>query len=152
MNNFCQRVVERLKIAGLATSFSIQGCSLEEINALEKFFGVLFPESYRSFLTCVGKQAGKLFTGTDCFYIDLQTLRSVAEALLKENEEDFILPQEAFVFSMHQGYEFLFFLTSMGDDPPVFQYVEGQGPPQIQWPSFTDFLWGSIEQHVVPSA
>lgn len=152
MNNLCQKVTERLDITGLANKFSVRGCSAKEIGALEKFFGVQFPESYKNFLACIGKQGGELFMGTDCFYDDLRNLRSAAESLLKENEENFTLPQDSFVFSMHQGYEFMFFPTNAGEDPPIFQYVEGQGPPQKQWLSFTDFLWESIEQHAKQKA
>ena len=120
---------------------------MEEVDSLEKFFGVQLPKTYKSFLTCIGKQSGKLFIGTNCFYDDLLGLRTAAESLLKENEESFILPEDSFVFSMHQGYEFMFFLTKAGEDPPIFQYVEGQGSPQIAGSCFTNFLWESIEQH-----
>jgi SMI1-KNR4 cell-wall len=75
-------------------------------------------------------------------------LQEEAVALLNYNNEDFILPTDAFVFSMHQGYEFKYFKTSEGDDPPVYQYVEGNGhPPVMVWNSFSSYLTYCIAQH-----
>ena len=148
MENFFQNVEKQLKRAGIATSSTIRGCTAKEIETLEKQSGVKLPESYKGFLARFGKQAGQFFTGEDCFYDRLRNLRADAEFLLKENNEPFTLPQDIFVFSMHQGYEFLFFSTNAGDNPPVAQYVEGQGPPQIVWSKFTDFLIDAINQHV----
>jgi hypothetical protein len=34
------------------------------------------------------------------------------------------MPPDAFVFWMHQGYQFCFFRTSDGDDPPVYYYLQ----------------------------
>jgi hypothetical protein len=48
---------------------------------------------------------------------------------------------------MHQGYEFDYFIASEGGDPPVYQYVEGNGRPLRVWNSFSDFLRKSIGSH-----
>lgn len=37
-----------------------------------------------------------------------------------------ILPADAFVFLMHQGYQFSFFALAKGDDPAVSSYLEGR--------------------------
>lgn len=71
-------------------------------------------------------------------------LKEEAINLLKENNENFVLPNNAFVFLMHQGYEFCYFIFSDGTDPPVYQYVEGNGPPVLTWSSFSEFLRSSI--------
>jgi len=52
-----------------------------------------------------------------------------------------------FVFGMHQGYEAVYFDTEAGDDPPVYQYVQCQGPPEIVWPSFTTYLRDVASQY-----
>jgi hypothetical protein len=67
--------------------------------------------------------------------------------MLEENNEDFTLPPDAFVFSMYQGYEFKYFLLSDGDDPPVYQYVQNHGLPVMCWESFTAFLVEAINDH-----
>ena len=66
---------------------------------------------------------------------------------MRENEEGVELSKEDFVFSMHQGYEFTYFKLSEGDDPPVYQYVEGNGSPVLTWNSFSDFLRDSLNQY-----
>src|SRR5438034_575581 len=119
---FFESVVERLKSAGLAPFGSIRGCSESEVTQLENHFGVHLPQTYRDFLKYFGKQAGRLFEGTDCFYEQLWNLRFWAEELLQADAQHFILSRDSFVFSMHQGYEFLYIQTEVGDDPPVFQY------------------------------
>ncbi len=81
------------------------------------------------------------------FLSAINGLKEEAENLLEENGEDFVLPDGVFVFLMHQGYEFDFFSTKEGDDPPVYQYVEGNGSPVLTWKSFSAFLKNSIELH-----
>jgi hypothetical protein len=51
--------------------------------------------------------------------------------LLLENHQP-PLPNKAFVFFMHQGYQFMYFIAdSSSDDPPVFYYLEGE-PTTVQ--------------------
>jgi hypothetical protein len=130
---------------GLATIDQIKGCSEEEIIQLEGLVGDRLPDKYRNFLLASGHQAGKLFQGTSIFFHDLKDLKREAENLLLENNESYTLPENSFVFSMHQGYEFKFFLLSDGDDPPIYQYVEGSGKPEVSWQSFRSFLIEEIE-------
>ncbi|MDK2127018.1 SMI1/KNR4 family protein [Parachitinimonas caeni] len=140
-------LISSLIDAQLCKQGEAKGCSQEEIAALEQSTGLSFPLQYREFLLAIGKRAGRLFQGTDIFLPAISGLKDEAINLLEENEEDFNLPKEAFVFSMHQGYEFNYFNTSEGDDPPVYQYVEGNGPPVLTWNSFSEFLNDSITLH-----
>lgn len=56
----------------------------------------------------------------------LPDLREIAEQLLQENNQP-PLPAQAFVFLMHQGYQFLYFVADgKNDDPPVYGYLEGE--------------------------
>jgi hypothetical protein len=57
----------------------------------------------------MGHGAGKFLRGTDAFCGTLFALRQAAEELLEENGINYRLPTNVFVFSMHQGYEFLYF-------------------------------------------
>lgn len=64
----------------------------------------------------------------------------------------FTLPADAFVFSMHQGYEFNFFVICEGNDPPVYKYVEGGGPPVLVWDSFSACsLWILMREMTLPT-
>lgn len=142
-----EALISSLIDAQICKRGEVKGCSLEEVALLERSAGLSLPLQYREFLLGVGKGAGKFFHGTDIFLPALNGLKEEAVNLLKENEEDFSLPKDAFVFSMHQGYEFSYFNTSEGDDPPVYQYVEGNGPPVLTWKSFSEFLNDSIALH-----
>lgn len=128
----------------IATVEEIQGCNENEIKELEKEIGHSFPTMYRTLLLEVGHCAGLLFQGTDIFFGSLKRLTEEANELLEENQESFKLPEDAFVFSMHQGYEFNYFRFSEGENPPVYQYIEGEGDPKIAWDSFSRFLSDGI--------
>lgn len=142
-----EELIDELLRTGLATKRDIQGCADEEIASLEAAYGAL-PNAYLKFLLELGNGAGEFMQGTDVFYRSLRGLKEDAIELLKENEEEFDFPEDAFVFSMHQGYEFLYFRLSDGDDPGIYQYVEGQGTPQKVWSSFTEFIHDALMLHV----
>lgn len=142
-----KEIVSLLSENKIANDNEIQGFTASEVEQCEQALGSKLPNQYREFLLAIGHDAGLLFQGTDILFRnvdDLLELRKEAEDLLAENEETFILPTDAFVFSMHQGYEFNFFVISEGNDPPVYQYVEGDGPPVLVWDSFSAFLRKSI--------
>ncbi|WP_458122146.1 SMI1/KNR4 family protein [Paenibacillus sp. Z6-24] len=142
-----KEIVSLLSEYKIANDNEIQGFTASEVEQCEQVLGSKLPNQYREFLLAIGHDAGLLFQGTDILFRnvdDLLELRKEAEDLLAENEETYILPTDAFVFSMHQGYEFSFFVISEGNDPPVYQYVEGDGPPVLVWDSFSAFLRKSI--------
>lgn len=142
-----KEIVNLLTEYNIANVKEIQGFSASEVEACEQALNSKLPSQYREFLLAMGHDAGLLFQGTDILFqhVDqLLELRKEAEDLLAENKETFALPKDAFVFSMHQGYEFNFFVLSEGNAPPVYQYVEGEGPPVLVWDSFSTFLSKSI--------
>lgn len=49
---------------------------------------------------------------------------------------------------MHQGYEILYF-QPISDDPPIFQFFEGESSITQPWESFSEFLKESIENHII---
>ncbi|UOF16273.1 SMI1/KNR4 family protein [Lysobacter capsici] len=132
----------------ICTPLQIRGCSSTEVSALEKRIGYALPDSYREFLLAMGWGAGDFLRGTDIFYPHLESLRGEAEALLKENSTKLPSPDESFIFSMHQGYEFNFFVVNGHNDPPIWQYIEGDTSPQITWISFDSFIIKCISDHL----
>jgi len=142
-----KEIVSLLREYKIASDNEIRGFTELEVGQCEQSIGSPFPDQYREFLLAIGHDAGFLFQGTDILFRNVENLielRKEAENLLEENGEAFILPFDAFVFSMHQGYEFNYFVLSEGNDPPVYQYVEGDGPPVLVWDSFSAFLRNSI--------
>ena len=71
---------------------------------------------------------------------DLPELRSGAEELLAECGHPFELPKNAFVFAMHQGYQFMYFLVGESDDPEVMYYFEYKPAAVLHSPKFTDLI------------
>lgn len=83
------------------------------------------------------------------FLHDLSGLNEAATGLLQENDKNYKLPSDAFVFYMHQGYQFMFFRLSEGDDPPVYFFGEGEGldKPKLLYDHFSSFLMAEIDGH-----
>jgi hypothetical protein len=94
----------------------------------------------------MGHGAGKFLRGSRCWGKFLKELNADAVSLLKEDESVFSLPKDAFVFWMHQGYQFLFFSHSDGDDPPIHWYLK----PRLvkrRYPSLSAFLTQELTAH-----
>lgn len=140
-------IVKALIRKGIAKRDDIRGCSEEEVAELEKFFNIHLPSEYRRFLLTMGHSAGKFLVGTDVFYQHLVDLKTWAKDLLIENNVNFQLSEDAFVFSMHQGYTFLYFNLSEGDDPPVYMYLEGNEHPQRVASSFLGYIAETVSNY-----
>jgi len=126
---------------------SLMGCTDKEIEFIAQHFGCELPPAYHEFLTIAGKGAGKLFQGTDIFYPRVLQLQMEAKELLAELDQSVLLPTNGKVFCMHQGYEINYFVPGY-DDPPVFQFFEGQDSVTQPWPSLSAFIKSSIEDHL----
>ena len=124
-----------------ALGISGEGCSEAEVVALEQAVGLSLPPAFRAYLRRCGKVPDEVFVGSDCRYGHLLHLREYAGRLLQENDRPFKLPKEAFVFLMHQGYQFLYFLADgKSPDPAVHHYLEGEEGPEQMSDSFTAYL------------
>ncbi|TWF32647.1 SUKH superfamily protein [Chitinophaga polysaccharea] len=93
-------------------------CTEKEVAFLQTYFNVSFPQVYKEFLLVMGKGAGTYMRGTDVFYGQLLPLRDYARETLEEAKLD-PLPCDAFVFWMHQGYIYAYFMTDGDENPPV---------------------------------
>ncbi|MBX3242022.1 MAG: SMI1/KNR4 family protein [Chitinophagaceae bacterium] len=121
--------------------FELRGCSLKEVSKIESLFQTNLPATYIDFLTRMGKGAGNFLRGSSAFYNEIFYLKEWASELLLENDFK-SLPEDAFVFFMHQGYQFAFFCNYDNDDPPVYYYHEGMNLSDFEKKEerFTDFL------------
>ncbi|GAB2724862.1 SMI1/KNR4 family protein [Comamonas sediminis] len=126
---------------------SLLGCNSDEINFVEKHFECVLPAEYRCFLHIAGRAAGKIFQGTDIFYPRILELKDEAQVLLVELDVAHLLPADAKIFCMHQGYEINYFLPG-SNDPPIFQFFEGQSSVSQPWASFSEYFRTSIEDHL----
>lgn len=148
MNKIIEDIVSSLTEKGLSLKDDFRGCSNEEVQEIEAFYGIKLPEAYHLFLKKMGKSAGVFMAGTDMFFGHLFELREAATELLEESDTDYVLPKEMFVFSMHQGYEFCCFEVKGSHDPKVYQYIEDDDEPSVVWESFSSYLKEMLQQYL----
>lgn len=106
------------------TGNKLEPVSPLEISLLEKKLKIIFPGVYKVFLQLMGKGAGIFMKGSSVFYDELFMLKQWADELVLENNIAPI-PDNAFVFWMHQGYQIAYFKLDEGDNPPVYYFSEG---------------------------
>lgn len=107
----------------LLRDLKVSGCRIDEIVDLEKELDIFLPEAYKEFLLWMGKNTGKFILGSEVEYKHLVKIQGWANELLKESGYP-LLPHNAFVFHIHQGYQFSYFLLDGKDDPEVYFFDE----------------------------
>lgn len=130
-------------------SVTLSGCSRQDVEQLCATLGAL-PPSYQAFLFWMGQDGGGFLKGSRVFYNELFTLKKSAEELLVEAQVDTQLPADAVVIWMHQGYQFLFFRTSEGDNPHIHFWHESykeQGFILNKFRSLDHFLCSELTGH-----
>src|SRR2546427_7970561 len=70
----------------ICTKEEMEGCSLENVEMLEKNASLSLPLQYREFLLGIGRGAGILFQGTDIFFPSIIGLKTDAVNLLKDRK------------------------------------------------------------------
>jgi hypothetical protein len=140
-------IVQRILDEGVATPGEIRGCSDVEIERVRQDQGLdRLPQRYQEFLRTMGAGAGRLLIGTDAYYPGVLGIKADARELLAECEQPDLLPTDAVVFAMHQGYQVYWLAPAGGDDPVVYVYQEGDSGPSRTWPSFTVFLADAVSE------
>ncbi|WP_276482893.1 SMI1/KNR4 family protein [Paraflavitalea pollutisoli] len=120
---------------------TLHGLKCWEITDIESRIGQPLPKVYTQFLTIMGRGGGDYMRGSSAFYEELSSLQEGGEELMAENGLP-PLPDNCFVFWMHQGYQLAIFYLNDGDDPPVYYYCEGYGQKGFELISYslTDFF------------
>lgn len=146
METKIDRLVNMLVTQGFMAARQVMGLVPPEVSSLESHLPYPLPTTYKEFLLTLGHSAGSFFRGTD--FIGNSPARLLE--LQQEARELFSdcglnLPEDAFVFSSHQGYIVHFFrLSGTTDDPPVFGYKEGDMDIKLCADHFSDFLFGCV--------
>ncbi|MBY0537127.1 MAG: SMI1/KNR4 family protein [Chitinophagaceae bacterium] len=133
--------IEQLKDYLIQKGCKLKGCTKKEIYKIEEVYNVALPKAYKRFLEIMGKGAGNFMRGSSAFYNEIFDLREESIELV-EKSFGRGLPENSFVFFMHQGYQFAFFYVQGSEDPPVYYFSEGSQQSEFieLTPSFTDFL------------
>jgi hypothetical protein len=95
----------------------------EELKYIESLNLIDLPKFYKDFLMKMGKGAGNFMKGSSVFYDEIIDLKEWSIELLRENEFK-NLPENSFVFWMHQGYQLSFFILGESDNPNVYSFSE----------------------------
>jgi len=146
---YLDRVKNQLIELKLVKPDELVGCTRDDVIAIEQKLGISLPRAYQEFLLSMGRSAGQFLRGSDCFLNHLPQLQEWAVELLQENNFAECLPDDAFIFFMHQGYQFSFFRVSEGADPPTYSYCEGTNQTFFikSHESFSGFLETEVEIH-----
>lgn len=133
----------------IAEPSALKPCTEEEISTIEEKLERPLPKAYNEFLLWMGHGAGRFQAGTQCFYQDLSNIQEWAHGLLEENNFPESLPDDAFTFLMHQGYQFMFFRLSEGEDPAVYYYHEAMHKTTFEkkFGSFSEYLKVAVESY-----
>jgi len=124
----------RNKIKEFSRGRNAKGCLPHEIDSLESLSGIDLPDAYRQFLLVAGHGMDDYLSGSDYTLDELNGTREAADDLLVSAGLQ-PLPSEAFVFAMHQGYQFYFFLNG-----EVYYFGEGMDHIQKRFSSFESFF------------
>ncbi len=136
MTDAVREFVERYHAIGLNGT----PCSAAEVDRIERETSTSLPAAYKAYLLVAGFEPPTAWVGSNCTIHDLPKLFEWAQHLLAENQQP-ALPKQAFVFIMHQGYQFKYFIADGScDDPPVFHYLEGEPNTEQQFERLSDLL------------
>lgn len=107
----------------LLRDLKVEGVTIPDIVDLEKQLSIFLPEAYKEFLLWMGKDPSIFLRGSEIEYEHLSKIQGWANEILEERGLP-PLPSNAFVFFIHQGYQFCYFLLDEGDDPKVYLFDE----------------------------
>ena len=145
--SFGKKLKDQLIQYGITDPDGFSGCTEDEIAKAMSAQGVTFlPRLYRELLLEIGYYAGnRLFQGEDYTCTDLLWLKEVALKLLAGIREPFELPEDAFVFLMHQGCIFWYFHTKdHEEDPPVFVFSDKPREGEIAFQHLSELFNGAV--------
>ncbi len=101
--------------------YAPEGCSIEEIETLEKKMNVQFPQAYKEYLFFMGKEHRLYWSGVEFSFSLLEELQEQAQAVM--NEEGYSLEHPFWVINALGYDQFHFFYFKDGDNPPVYHWL-----------------------------
>ncbi|MEM8718334.1 MAG: SMI1/KNR4 family protein [Cyanobacteria bacterium P01_G01_bin.39] len=131
----------------IAKAELIRGCSQSEIENLEQEHNVMFPESYKIFLSYFGHGlGGKVMSDIEILYDDISGLTNELRNETLIEEGDPILPDKAFVFASRLGEQYMFFDASgILKEPPILYYKENAPNFSLAGNSIFDVLEREVQ-------
>jgi hypothetical protein len=138
--------IEKLKCAAQWYVEPAEHC---DVSSIADNLRLTFPKTYHEFLCCAGNGFMPLEGSQYCIEDDHAAMQRRAQSIALKNNLN--LPTDAFVFLEHQGYAFNFFLLYDGDDPAVYEPVDGIPQFERVSASFTNWISILVDQYVSDS-
>jgi hypothetical protein len=127
-------------LRGFLNGRNPKGCTGQEIADLVAGEMDILPESYRRFLHAAGNGVDDFLPGSDFTVSDLEGSRDAENEILSGSGLPFF-PSDAFVFSMHQGYQFYFIHHGS-----VYYFLDGNEAVEKRFDSFDQFFRSVISE------
>lgn len=137
------KAIEKLKSAA---QWYVEPAEHYVVSSIADNLGITFPKAYYEFLCCAGNGFMPLEGSQYCIEDDHAAIQWRAQSIARKNNLN--LPSDAFVFLEHQGYAFNFFLLCDGDDPAVYELVDGISQFERVSDSFTNWISMMVDQYV----
>lgn len=122
----------------------VKGCTVEEIDVLEKKYNIQFPLFYKEFLLNMGKHSGNFLEEYTYNYDSLlDDLHTDSKNVLLANNID--IPNNAFFFLDYSGNQFACFLNEKNNDNPCVRfYYQDNGYKYFETKSLYEFYLDTI--------
>lgn len=128
-------------------NMKIKGITDQEIKNVKASFEYELPEAYIEFLRTYGKEC-VLGHDVQILYPFMLGLRADLLELIEEDNLDFQLPKNAFVFSEYQGFQYHYFLCGESDDPEVYRIMDGNEPPYKVADRFSNYIKQALNENI----
>ena len=150
MTSFGETFAQKLIASRLIYRKNVRGFTAQEVQNVMDAQGVkCLPKTYSNLLAHAGHGIQVLFLGDACSYQDLLELKGELKTTMSMDEKHKDqFPEDAFVFVTHLASSFAWFLTDIDDDdPPVYQYHEGDYL-KITHSSLSEFFEKLLEDNI----
>lgn len=135
--------IEKLKSAA---QWYVEPAEHYDVSSIADNLQITFPGAYYEFLRFAGHGFMPLEGSQYCIEDDHAAIQRRAQSIARKN--NLSLPSDAFVFQEHQGYAFNFFLLCDGEDPAVYELVDGRPQIELVSASFTNWISMLVDQYM----
>lgn len=150
MPEWLDELLDDMSRLGVGNHNELKGCTSRQIQRLEEKLGVTLPDSYRSYLRCMGQNSGRLFSHDRIrvAYADLVELTGDAVVFLADCSEDipigthaYKLPKDAMVILYRDSCDdYNFIRCNRADDSRVWHFNQDIWPPKAAFRSVRTWL------------
>lgn len=106
------------------------GCTKEEIEEMEQFYGFSFPEAYKELLSIMGKEAPYACYSQGCYYWEYKFMKEKPKEVLAGYHEDFGATsqyEDSFIIIAMNDDSFMLIKNNEGENPPLYVF-DANGP------------------------